>query len=604
MSSTPRPGALLLQPSPLIPGLRELSPLREASLPLANGGSPPKSSPKKDSPLADSPPIVVNEPALSLVTPPRDVPNMSKMMLKTPSPPTDIPDIPDLPDIPSSDGSEQSTPVMSSNMTIMNTPKPPGAWMQTPAPALRSGRARSNTLPANTSNIVSTPLPVQRGNSFPMRTPAPPGAWNATPGFESLDRKSTLKVRFDVTSESETTSSGQQDVSLESIEMVHPSGEDPPPPTTNVSNKADGIGYDEPRSAFSSFSSSDTSGTEDDPRTPVIKPSSVLSRTPSVRVVDAFGREVVEENQGKQVGDVSPMTLPAQDPTPSRKPPVRIVDAMGREVRQSGDATKIDTVGEELSKAESLAKMRESISSLAKEMDDIDSSLSSDDDSDEARLRELDEVSAKAQETRGKLKQALHSVQSGEEDWKAKYGSLRASMRKSISFVSFSRKNRIRVGILKGDAALRNPRSSTLSFPHQWDCNWSDCPCANRVHTVHAAVGLREHPLPRYWRTNLLPCDRLSHMRAQQLFLSTYYDPLFPDLYLHVTHPEKFIQSLENPTPPWSIYHVPDAWVRAGWTGVLSEFTGNVTLRVAEWQRQLQELATTYTRTDMPWPPQ
>lgn len=284
-----------------------------------------------------------------------------------------------------------------------------------------------------------------------------------------------------------------------------------------------------------------------------------------MRMVDAFGREVVEENQGKQSSDVSPMILPAQDATPSRKPPVRIVDAMGREVRQNGEATKIDTVGEELSKVESLAKMRESISSLAKDMDDIDSSPSSDDDSDEARLRELDEVSAKARETREKLKQALHSVQSGEEDWKAKYGSLRASMRKSISFPSGT-----------PDRPLSRSRISG---------------------TVIGLIALVQVAFILYML-------RLSHMRAQQLFLSTYYDPLFPDLYLHVTHPERFIQSLENPTPPWSIYHVPAAWARAGWTGVLSEFTGNVTLQVTEWQRQLQELATTYTRTDMPWPPQ
>ena len=291
------------------------------------------------------------------------------------------------------------------------------------------------------SETVSTPLPIQRGNSFPTQTPAPPGAWNGTPGFGSVGRKSALKVRFDVTSESETpSSSAQQDISLESIEMVHPPDEDPAQPTTSAFNRTNGIGYDEPRSAFSSFSSSDTSGVEDGLRTPVIKPTSTpLKATPSVRMVDAFGREVIEDNPSREVSDVSPMTLPAQDPTPSRKPSVRIVDAMGREVQQNGNAAKVDTVGEELSRVESLAKIRESISSLAKEMDDIDSSPSSDDESDEARLKELDEVSAKARNTREKLKHTLHSVQSGEEDWKAKYGSLRASMRKSISFVSFLR---------------------------------------------------------------------------------------------------------------------------------------------------------------------
>lgn len=100
------------------------------------------------------------------------------------------------------------------------------------------------------------------------------------------------------------------------------------------------------------------------------------------------------------------------------------------------------------------------------------------------------------------------------------------------------------------------------------------------------------------------PLHRLSHMRSRQLFLSTYYEPLFPDLYLHVTHPERFIQSLENVTPPWSIYHVPDTWARAGCMGVVSEFVGNVTLRVSDWQRQMQEYwDTTHSRTDVSWPP-
>ena len=276
-----------------------------------------------------------------------------------------------------------------------------------------------------------------------MQTPAPPGGWNGTPGFGSVGKKSALKVRFDVTSESEAPSSpGQQDISLESIEMVHPSDDDYARSATSTPNKANGIGYDEPRSAFSSFSSSDTSEAEDDLRTPVLKPTSALPKTPSsVRMVDAFGREVIEEGPIREVNDMSPMTLPPQDSTPSRKPSIRLVDAMGREVRQDGDTAKPNTVGGELERAQSLANMRESISSLAREMDDVDLSSSSDDESDEARLKELNETSAKARDTREKLKQTLHAVQSGEEDWKAKYGSLRASMRKSISLVRFSRRS-------------------------------------------------------------------------------------------------------------------------------------------------------------------
>lgn len=436
MSSTPRPGPLPLEP-PLISGLRELSPLCETSLQLPNGGSPPKGSPKRGFPAADSPPII-DEPALSLVTPPRDASN-AKVVHKVPSPPRDVPDVADLPDLPSSDGSGQSTPVMSSNLTMMNTPKPPGAWMQTPVPTLRSGRARSNTLPSNTRDNLSTPLPIQRGHTFPSQTPAPPGAWNGTPGIGSVTRKNALKVRFDVTSESEApTSPGQQDISLESIEMVHPSDDDRTQPPATAFSRANGTGYDEPRSTFSSFSSSDMSGVEDGLQTPVLKPTPVRPRTPpSVRMVDAFGREVVKESPAREVNDMPPMALPSQDASLSRKPSVRIVDAMGREVQQNGDAAKPHAVEEGLSKAQSLTSMRESISSLAREMDDIELSSSPDSESDEARLKELNETSVKARETREKLKQTIHAVQSGEEDWKAKYGSLRASMRKSISIVSF-----------------------------------------------------------------------------------------------------------------------------------------------------------------------
>lgn len=310
--------------------------------------------------------------------------------------------------------------------------------MQTPVPTLRSGRARSNTLPSNASDSLSTPLPIQRGHTFPTQTPAPPGAWNGTPGIGSVVRKHALKVRFDVTSESEAPSSpGQQEISLESIEMVHPSDDDRTQPPATTLSTVNGARYDEPLSAFSSFSSSDTSGVEDGLQTPVLTPIPIRPRTPpSVRMVDAFGREVIRESPAREASDVSPMALPSQDASLSRKPSVRIVDAMGREVQQNGDAVEQHAVEEEPLRAQSLTSMRESISSLAREMDDIDLSSSSDNKSDETRLKELDEVSVKARETREKLKQTIRTVQSGEEDLKAKYGSLRASMRKSISMVS------------------------------------------------------------------------------------------------------------------------------------------------------------------------
>jgi len=242
------------------------------------------------------------------------------------------------------------------------------------------------------------------------------------------------------------------------------------------------------------------------------------------------------------------------------------VDAMGREVQQNGDTTKPDTVEGELTRAQSLAEMRESISSLARAMDDVDASSSSDDESDEATIKELNEISANARDTREKLKQTLRTIQSGDEDWKAKYGSLRASMRKSISLPS-------------GTPDPSFPRSRISGI-------------------VIGFIALVQIAFILYML-------RLSHVRSRQLFMSTYYEPLYPDLYLHVTHPERFRQSLENAVSPWSIYHVPDTWARAGWKGVLLEFTGNVTLHMSDWQRQMREAwRNTNPRTDMPWPPQ
>ena len=94
-------------------------------------------------------------------------------------------------------------------------------------------------------------------------------------------------------------------------------------------------------------------------------------------------------------------------------------------------------------------------------------------------------------------------------------------------------------------------------------------------------------------------------MRSRELFLSTYYEPLYPDLYLHITHPEWFRRSFESVTPSWSIYHVPDTWARTGLGGVWSELAGNVTLHVSDWGRQMQGVwRSANSGTDMPWPPQ
>jgi hypothetical protein len=244
-----------------------------------------------------------------------------------------------------------------------------------------------------------------------MQTPAPPGAWNGTPGFGSVGRKSALKVRFDVTSESEAPSSpGQQDISLESIEMVHPSDDDHAHPRQARLTGPMELGYDEPRSAFSSFSSSDTSGVDDGPRTPVLRPAPAPPRTPpSVRVVDAFGREVMrrESKQGSERCVTDDASI-ARCHTQAENHPYGLWTRWGGRFNRTEMRQNLIRLRRNCRERSHSLKMRESISSLAREMDDADLSSSSDDESDEARFKELNETSAKAR-IRGRNSSKLYT---------------------------------------------------------------------------------------------------------------------------------------------------------------------------------------------------
>ncbi|KZT67203.1 hypothetical protein DAEQUDRAFT_729443 [Daedalea quercina L-15889] len=73
---------------------------------------------------------------------------------------------------------------------------------------------------------------------------------------------------------------------------------------------------------------------------------------------------------------------------------------------------------------------------------------------------------------------------------------------------------------------------------------------------------------------------RLSNMRARRLFLTTYYDPFYSELYLSArTAPSASNPSAIPPYPSW--YEIPAMVVRGGWEAALQDVWGGV--RCAVW---------------------
>ncbi|KAK0437520.1 hypothetical protein EV421DRAFT_1016319 [Armillaria borealis] len=314
--------------------------------------------------------------------------SFSQLEYHTISPPKGLPELPGPPSSGSED-EQDAEPV--GQVTLLKTPRPPGAWAHTPAPRL----ARSNSLPVDEESLQDggpaspeNSTPLARTTSLPPQTPAPPGGWLMTP------KKS---VRFD-----------------------------PPPAESDQSgaditqNSSTGF-YDEPtRNEQRSSRTTKENG--------ILKPSSVLNidnnipdipptpvspsksrRMPTVNFVDEYGQEQKPDKSHS---------------SPRNRSAVRIVDAMGREV----DDSTVSLEGP-LTRTEAVTHMRQSLSQIAQDLEDVCQSSS---DIDMTRLAELEQASRASRNKREDLARKLHHA---DEDVRRKVVSLRESMNKSKTLV-------------------------------------------------------------------------------------------------------------------------------------------------------------------------
>lgn len=311
-----------------------------------------------------------------LSTPPRSRQspfNDSKPQFQTPSPPKGLPDLPGPPSSVSGDENERSLPQFTislapadvtpagdmksrygnGDLTAFRTPKPPGSWLPTPGPSTRRRAQEDSTnglvessddgllkaksrhsqsifsqTPAPPGGWMDTPAARQadsdlesiinegglttpaaslgRANTMTLKTPAPPGAWANTPIAGGAARKSVLKVRFNPEVTNEVN---------ESSDVL---------PDSTLGQSKGSPGPPEP-------SSGGLRSTTPEPVTPITPPSRSPrkhKRSPSVRMVDAYGNE---QKEGRPRKRDAPSPTPT---TPRDKSGVRIVDALGQEVKE------------------------------------------------------------------------------------------------------------------------------------------------------------------------------------------------------------------------------------------------------------------------------
>lgn len=347
--------------------------------------------------------ISTNEPHISfpsvLSTPPRSH-NDSKPQFETPPPPKGLPDLPGPPSSPSVDENQESLPEflisptpadvtppdgmegrLINGSTTFKTPKPPGGWLTTPGPFTReqftlkgsvNGFVESSddgALPLKSNysraTMARTPLPpggwmntpasrmadsdaesiinegglttpvgsIGRASNFPLKTPAPPGAWALTP---ATTRKGALKVRFDpdATNEFNTTlpDSSSQTTNPMAVSEIGARSSTPEPIT---------------------------------PITPPSRSPRKHKRSPSVRLVDAFGNENRDERLRRR-------TSPSPTPSSMRsKSGIRIVDALGLEVQGEETVSEVNEEGP-LSRVEALQRVKLGIQELAEGIESLD----------------------------------------------------------------------------------------------------------------------------------------------------------------------------------------------------------------------------------------
>lgn len=372
----------------------------------------------------------------------------------------------------------------------------------------------------------------------------------------SARRRSILKVRFDVESSVENTSA---EGTFQHIASAHPSdqagGTEAQHPVVETKSYPVANGH---------VAEQSTDNETERPSTPPTITLRTARKSPGVRLVDAFGREAdSEDHSSGQKTDTPPerpSTPPGRNPPPAPVTPrsqsaVKIVDAMGREL-QDGVEEPPSFMRSPLTHRDALARLQRVADDIAGEISEID--RSSDELGFQGKLLELEEASRAARTTRQKILESLELVRKAGDGSKSRYKTLRRSL---------------------GRSKLLSP----IFTEHRWSLNFNS-------YTFWGFLVVQIMILLIFYR--------ISVIRAKHDFLTTYYDPFFPDLYLHVTKPDTTCHSIPSRCLPVTAE-------RAAWTRSLADLWANLSCTVSRWQRLTWDLWTSGSPKPQGtmWPP-
>jgi hypothetical protein len=102
------------------------------------------------------------------------------------------------------------------------------------------------------------------------------------------------------------------------------------------------------------------------------------------------------------------------------------------------------------------------------------------------------------------------------------------------------------------------------------------------------------------------PRCSISISRAKDIFLTTYYDPFYPDLHLYTVKPDTHHDStsFSASRTPWTFLSMLDTIQREGWRIAAAEIWGKLVVVVSGWQRQAWEAwGADDPVQSMSWPP-
>ncbi|TCD61633.1 hypothetical protein EIP91_008139 [Steccherinum ochraceum] len=548
--------------------LPEDSPPRAPQITLNGDASPSRyrfATP--DSPPLSPPPTSISNGIHGLLqTPPRKpVPNTPKLEFQTPSPPRGMPALPGPPSSSETEEEDEDrTPVnrsndvlLGANLSNMKTPKPPGAWATPARDRDILALSRPNSTPpfrtpsplANANGVRAATM--SRAESLSLPTPAPPGAWLNTPAAaaNSARRKSILKVRFDV-------DPGELSSDMSMMESTPPPASrmkaaPPPLPSPDLPRIL-------PKTASDTEATSSSAPDDGEGGGEKVRRKGSPPKAPLVRLVDAFGREVVEgddvpssppsppQQNGSAVHRADPPpAVPKQPVTPRSRSLIRIVDAMGLKTTHLDPHPDFD-FDPTMTHNEALARVRTTIADLAVDLDEVDRSYE-DLALDENRLGALEDASRAARSARKRIEDSLKFVKTAEEDLKARFAG-------------------------KG---VRRETRYLPSVQSQSGVSWA------RVNTWTVCIFLVIQLLLMAFMY------RYSHVQARKMFLTTYFDGFNVDLYLHLAQPGALRRSLFPFTFTWTPSSVSQA---ESWSGAASEFWGNITSSAEDLRERVWEM--------------